>query len=150
MPNLAAVIGESMSAMASARGTRPGDKDTAEAIFRCIGKVGWLPEKDMDVITAVSGSGPAYFFLLMEAMIEAAVSCGLPGDIARNSVRQTAYGAAKFVMDTQNDISLLREKVTSKGGVTEAALKVFKQRKVKKIVEDAIRAAVRRSKELSQ
>lgn len=150
MPNTPALIGCGITAISAASGASPADVKVADKIFSCAGEVVHLKERYLDAVTAVSGSGPAYFFLLMEAMIEVAVSCGLSKDIAKRLVEQTAFGAVNLQHKSRTHPSVLRRKVTSKGGTTEAALRVFKKRRFKKLVEKAIKAAARRSKELSK
>ena len=107
-------------------------------------------EKQIDAVTAVSGSGPAYFFLLIEAMTDAGVSVGLSRQIAERLTLQTAFGAAVLQRSCGTAPSVLRRNVTSKGGTTEAALRVFKQKGFDTLVKSAIKAATRRAKELSR
>jgi len=149
MPNMPAVIGEAISSIS--RGTSAGDKETelAKEIFSAIGEVVEVDENLMDSVTAISGSGPAYFFYLMEALIEAARELGLDEETAKKLVLKTAVGSAKLVEALKEEPHILRKKVTSKGGTTEAALKVFDKRIVKSIIHDAVKAAHKRSKEIS-
>jgi len=150
MPNLAAVVNESVSAMTCGKTLTSGNRKSAEDIFSCIGKVVWLPEKYMNAVTAVSGSGPAYFFLLMESLVKAAGSLGIGQRIAKELVLQTGVGASMLQHSTNVSPSVLRARVTSKGGTTEAALKVFKKRGFEKTIKEAIKAAAERAKELSR
>ena len=109
-----------------------------------------VPEKALDLVTAVSGSGPAYFFLLAEKMIEAAYELGMKIDIAKKLVYQTAFGSGKVLAESQEDPEDLIARVASKGGTTEAALKVFQKNGFGKIIHDGVKAALRRSKELKE
>ena len=122
-------------------------------IFSAVGKAVVVQEENqIDAVTAVSGSGPAYFFLLMEAMTETAVSLGLPPEVARDLVLQTAKGAGLLAVEADKNgetPAVLRRKVTSPGGTTEAALKVFAAGSFQKLVTDALTAARDRSRELS-
>lgn len=150
MPNTPALVGCGITAISASKSASISDVKIAEKIFRCVGEVVHLRERYIDVVTAVSGSGPAYFFLLTEAMTKAAVSLGIDSCIAKKLTAQTSFGASVLQHVSRMEPSKLREKVTSKGGTTEAALKVFKRRGLDRIVTDAIKAAVKRAKELSR
>lgn len=152
MPNTPALIGEGAIALfANTRARAMMDK--AMRIFSAVGKTVIVDNEDLiDVVTAVSGSGPAYFFSLMEEMIKAGQNMGLPAEITKILVLQTAKGAALLAVDKDRygeSPSELRRKVTSPGGTTEAALKVFATREFGQIIEQALRAARDRSRELS-
>ncbi len=152
MPNTPALIGEGASALfANSRARSMMSK--ALQIFSAIGKTVIVDNEDlMDAVTAVSGSGPAYFFLLMEDMIRVAHRMGLPEEIAKILVLQTAKGAAMLAIEgdkRREGPGELRRKVTSPGGTTEAALKVFAAKNFSQLVTDALVAARNRSKELS-
>jgi pyrroline-5-carboxylate reductase len=152
MPNTPALIGEGASALfANSRARHMMDR--AMMIFSSVGRIVIVDNEDlMDVVTAVSGSGPAYFFLLMEEMIRAAYEMGLPPEIAKILVLQTAKGAALLAneRDKFNESpSELRRKVTSPGGTTEAALRVFSAKNFSQLITDALNAARERSKDLS-
>jgi pyrroline-5-carboxylate reductase len=148
MPNMPALVGCAMTALSYAKGLHKTDMQQTEDIFDCIGKTVVLGEKYMDAVTAVSGSGPAYLFLLMEAMAKAAVSLGLKKDMAFKLVKQTIYGSSFLQYTLDECPAALRESVTSKDGTTEAALKVFKKKGFEKIVQSAVKAAFQRSKGL--
>ncbi|MFA6320767.1 MAG: pyrroline-5-carboxylate reductase [Candidatus Omnitrophota bacterium] len=150
MPNMAAIIGEAVTSLS--RGTSAGQKDisTAKEIFSLIGEVVEVDEKFVDAVTAVSGSGPAYFFYMIESLAEAAAALGLDGKTASRLVAKTALGSAKLLEALKEDPAILRKKVTSKGGTTEAAIAVFEKKKFKNIIKDAVKAANKRSKELSK
>lgn len=122
----------------------------AESILRAVGTTVWLEnEAQMDAVTAVSGSGPAYFFLLMEAMEAAGQKLGLSEEMARMLTLQTAFGAAKMALERPESSGELRKKVTSPGGTTERAIGVFQQQGLEELVEQALTAARDRSVELA-
>lgn len=104
----------------------------------------------MDVVTAVSGSGPAYFFLLMEMLEAAGVELGLPPDVSRMLAVETAYGSGRMAHEGTETPALLREQVTSKGGTTEAALKALESRHIRNIFKEAVAAAAQRSMEMAE
>jgi len=109
-----------------------------------------VDEKLVDAVTAVSGSGPAYFFYMIEALTEAAKKLRLDSDTASKLVAKTALGSAKVLNALKESPAQLRRRVTSKGGTTEAAMKVFEQKNLRKIIAEAVAAACKRSKELSK
>lgn len=149
MPNTPALVGCGMAGIFT-NSTDPNVINTAVKIFSAIGKTVVVDSEDsIDAVTAVSGSGPAYYFLLMEQMIEAAIKLGLNKDIAAQLVLQTAKGAALLAEQSEDSPDVLRKKVTSPGGTTQAALEVFEKHNFNNIVEDALSAANNRAKELS-
>ena len=152
MPNTPALIGEGASALFANERARPL-LDRALSIFAAVGKAVVVEKEGLiDSVTAVSGSGPAYFFLLMEAMIDAALALGLPPGVAKDLVLQTARGAGLLATEADKNgesPAVLRRKVTSPGGTTEAALKVFAAHDFQRLVNDALKAARDRSRELS-
>lgn len=150
MSNIPVLAGAGMSVISSADTAGASDIRSSNKIFGSFGKVVFLNEKYMDAVTAVSGSGPAYCFLLMETMIEAAISLGINKRIAERIVSQTVFGACILQNYTDLPPSTLRRKVTSKGGTTEAAIKVFKKHKFKDTVKQAIKAASKRARVLSK
>jgi pyrroline-5-carboxylate reductase len=148
MPNTPALVGEGVSALFANAKAKP-KLGKAKSIFSAVGKTIVVNDEDLiDAVTAVSGSGPAYYFLLMEEMIKAAVKLGLPKDAAKDLVLQTAKGAALLAGQGENP-SELRQKVTSRGGTTEAALKVLAEGKFGSLIKAAIKKARNRSRELS-
>ncbi len=149
MPNTPALVGCGITAVSAARGANSSDIRIADMIFGSVGEVVHLKERYIDAVTAVSGSGPAYFFLMMEALTDAAASLGVKRAAAEKLVSETAFGAAMLQHGNRADPSYLREKVTSKSGTTEAAINVFKSRGFEKIVKDAVRTAAKRAKEMS-
>ena len=125
-------------------------RNKVESIFRAIGVIEWVEdEKWLDVVTALSGSGPAYFFLLMEALQKAAVECGLPLSVARLLTLQTAYGSARMALNSDEEVSVLRQQVTSKGGTTEKAIDVLEQNHWREIIKNAMLAGVHRAEEIA-
>ncbi|MFH0771884.1 MAG: pyrroline-5-carboxylate reductase [Candidatus Omnitrophota bacterium] len=149
MPNMPALIGEGISVVCGGRYANGGDLAAAGAIISSVGDAVRLDEKYFDLVTAVSGSGPAYFFYLIEGMIEAAIKMGLNKESAERLVHKTALGAAKLLINSKDDPKTLRMRVTSKGGTTAEAIGVFDRAGTKQIIAEAVRAAARRSKELS-
>ena len=149
MPNTPLLISNGMSAVAG--GSRATDEDLkwVEKLLTGSGKVLVLEEDLMDVVTATSGSGPAYFFGFVEAMINAAVKLGLSSDDAKLLVVQTLVGSAAMLNESGKDAKTLRENVTSPKGTTAAALAVFESEKWGEIVYEAMKAARDRSIELS-
>jgi len=150
MPNMPASIGEAISSIS--RGSSATDKDIelAKEIFSTIGDVVEVDEGLVDAVTAVSGSGPAYFFYLIEALIDAAKDIGLDEELAKRLVVKTALGSSKLLNALKEDAATLRAKVASKGGTTEAALNILEKKKFKAMIKDAVSAACKRSKELSK
>jgi pyrroline-5-carboxylate reductase len=151
MPNTPALVQSGMTGLFANQQVSEEQHDLAESILRAVGSTLWLENEDMlDAVTAVSGSGPAYYFLVMEAMQTAAQKLGLSADEARLLVLQTAFGAAKLALESSDDASTLRQRVTSKGGTTEAALKKLIGGGLPELFEEALVAAALRSKELSK
>lgn len=150
MPNTPALIGAGASGLYANERASGAQKRAAEEILGAVGTVCWLErEEALDAVTALSGSGPAYFFLLIEAMQEAGASLGLPAATARALALQTAFGAARLALDSEVGVDELRRRVTSPGGTTEAALRQFAQEDFKGMVERALRKAAERSRELA-
>ncbi len=147
MPNLGATIGEAVTAVTS---SRKSDLKTGNHIFSGCGAVLNLPEKYFDAVTALSGSGPAYFFHLIELMEKEAVRLGLSESQARLLVKQTAKGAALLACHSEEPASILRQRVTSKGGTTEAALNTLAKGNFPGLFGRAISNAVKRAKELGR
>jgi pyrroline-5-carboxylate reductase len=149
MPNMAAIIGEAISSISAGTSAAKEHMKMARKIFSMIGEVIEIEEELVDAVTAISGSGPAYFFYLTEMLIDAARELKLDKNIAEKLVTKTAIGSMKLLEALKEEPARLRRRVTSKGGTTEAALRVFEERGLKRIVEDAVIAAWRRSIELS-
>lgn len=150
MPNMAATVGEAISAISRGTSATARDAGIAREIFSAVGDVIEVDERAIDAVTAISGSGPAYFFYFMDAMMEIARKLGLDRASARRLVLKTALGSVRLVQESQEEPASLIAKVASKGGTTEAALKVFEKRRLKAIVHDAVRKAYRRAGELSR
>ncbi|HVL55169.1 MAG TPA: pyrroline-5-carboxylate reductase [Burkholderiaceae bacterium] len=149
MPNTPALIGRGTTGIAASAALRPDDRQRAETIMSAVGEVVWIDdERLLDAVTAVSGSGPAYVFLLIESLIDAARQLGLPPDQARRLALGTVAGAAELAARSDEPPSVLRERVTSPGGTTAAALAVLMQRGLPQLVADAVQAACRRGAEL--
>lgn len=151
MPNTPALVQSGMTGLFANEQVSESQHDLAESILRAVGSTLWLEnESILDAVTAISGSGPAYYFLVMEAMQDAAQKMGLSADDARLLVLQTAFGAAKLALESSDDAGVLRQRVTSKGGTTEAALKELIDGGLPELFEQALRAAANRSEELSR
>jgi pyrroline-5-carboxylate reductase len=150
MPNAPSVVHEGMAGIAG--GSHAGDEHLAlaEEVLSHLGRVVRVPEDQMDAVTAVSGSGPAYFALLAEAMIEAGILLGLSREISTTLVVQTMLGTAKQLRDEKMHPVELRESVTSPGGTTIAAIRELEQAGVRAAFLNAIQAAMTRARELAQ
>lgn len=149
MPNTPALIGEGAIAVAAGRYAKKTDMQFAKKLLSFCGIIVDVAEKDMDAVTAVSGSGPSYVFYVAEVMRKTAEKIGMRKDVAKKLVNQTLLGASKMLILSEEDPENLRQKVTSRGGTTEAAFKVLVRKKFDKIFEQAIISAMKRSKELS-
>jgi len=150
MPNTPALIGQGASALAAGSLADDADMEVAESILQCVGLTVRVEENQIDAVTALSGSGPAYVFYLLEAMLVAAAEMGLEEETARTLALQTVDGAARLMKDSGEAASELRTKVTSKGGTTEAAIKSMEESGVKAAIVTALKAARARSIELSK
>lgn len=149
MPNTPALVGAGMSVLYATPDTAPAARSEAERILAAVGKVAWIEDEHlMDAVTAVSGSGPAYFFLVMEALEQAAVTLGLPLGFARILIRQTALGAALMAQDGAP--GPLRAQVTSPGGTTERAIATLQAHHLEQAFQAALSAAQERSHELAE
>ena len=149
MPNTPALLGLGASGLHANRHVSAAQKAQAERILQAVGIVEWVDEEDqLDAVTAVSGSGPAYFFLFIEALQNAGETIGLEPDTAARLARQTALGAARMALD-HDDVAELRRQVTSPGGTTEQAIRSFLEAGLPQTVEQAVRAARDRAAELA-
>ena len=136
--------------MPESAGTSEAQKETAESILRAVGLTIWVEEeKQMDAVTALSGSGPAYFFMVMEAMEKAGEELGLTAETARLLAIQTGFGAAKLALEIEGDPATLRQQVTSPGGTTEQAIKTFESLGLPEIFSKAMKAARDRAEQLA-
>lgn len=150
MPNTPAAVSAGATGLFAADEVNDEQKDQAEALFRAVGVTVWVDtERHIDLITAISGSGPAYYFFVMEAMQETAARLGLSAEDARLLSLQTVLGAARMAMESQHDVSELRRSVTSPNGTTEAAIHVFESGNLKQLFNDAIQAAFDRAQTLA-
>ena len=150
MPNRPALSGFGATGLFAPASVGGAQRVLAESIMAAVSATVWVDhESQMDTVTALSGSGPAYFFLFMEALEAAAHERGLPAAVAHKLTLETAYGAAKMARDSSEPLAVLREQVTSKGGTTAAALAVFDAAGLHAIVAHAVAAADRRSAELA-
>lgn len=150
MPNTPALVGAGAAGIAAGALADAEDMAWATQILSAVGTVEVIEEDLLDAVTGLSGSGPAYVFLLAEAMIEAGVSVGLPLGVADALTRQTLLGAARLLAETGDDPGVLRANVTSPGGTTAAGLAVFERAGFRDLVADVVAAATRRSRELGQ
>lgn len=151
MPNTPAAIGEAMTVCCASANARTSDRDRAKALLSAIGRVAFVEdERLMDAVTAISGSGPAYIFHLLEAFCAAGVSLGLPPDLAMTLVKQTVFGAAKLALAPEADPTALREQVTSPNGTTAAALLALMDPRdgLSALLQRAVAAAEQRSRDL--
>jgi len=150
MPNTPALIRSGATALCANQCTSETQRDLAEAIMRSVGLALWLDDESlMDAVTALSGSGPAYYFLIMEVMEKAATRLGLSQEHARILTLQTAFGAAKMALESNHDAETLRKQVTSPGGTTEEALNVLMNGGIEDLFAEALMAAQERSAELA-
>jgi pyrroline-5-carboxylate reductase len=150
MPNTPSLLGAGMSALSRGKRARAPQATFVADILSSMGDCVLVPEKWMHAVTAVSGSGPAYIFYMAEAMVAAAQTLGLDKKTAERLVRQTIFGAGRMLKETGVDAAELRTQVTSPGGTTAAALSEFERQPFRRIVADALKKAVKRSKELSR
>lgn len=151
MPNRPALQGCGITALYATPDVAASARERAEAVLSAVGSTLWVTqESHMDIVTAVSGSGPAYFFLLIEMLEQAGANLGLPADVSHKLAVETAYGAGLMAREASESPATLRDQVTSKGGTTEAALQHLEAHDVRAIFADAIAAAARRSRELAE
>jgi pyrroline-5-carboxylate reductase len=150
MPNTPALVDEGMSVLSAGAHAGEAELDEAEALLAAVGRVRRVPESQQDAVTALSGSGPAYFFYLVEAMVDAGILLGLPRDLAADLIVQTALGAAVMMRDSGEHPVQLREAVTSPGGTTIAAVRELERHGVRAALIAAIEAAHDRSVELGR
>jgi pyrroline-5-carboxylate reductase len=148
MPNTPAIVGEGVAGAAVGHHASDEQLDHAISVLGAVGAVEVLDETVLDAVTAVSGTGPAYVFLLAEALIEAAIREGMSRRVAETFVHQTIRGAGHLLTETGIGAPRLRSQVTSPGGTTAAAVHVLEERGFRALVEDAVRAAAKRSREL--
>ena len=151
MPNTPALIQQGVSGLYANAQVTEEQRQQAQQLLSAVGLAVWLDDEHLiDAVTAVSGSGPAYFFLLIEAMTQAGVKLGLPADTAAQLATYTAQGAANMACQSTLDAAQLRQQVTSPNGTTEAALQAFQRGGFLELVETAVHSAALRSQELAQ
>ena len=150
MPNMAALVKQGISVLCYDQCVTSQDKHLAREVFKTIGDVIEVLESHMDAVTAISGSGPAYFFYLTEILEKTAMDMGIDKETAKILAVKTVFGSALLLKDGQSSAEDLRKRVTSKGGTTEAAFKVFQDKKLADILREGIQRARERAKELSE
>ncbi|KAI7866244.1 pyrroline-5-carboxylate reductase [Spinellus fusiger] len=152
MPNTPALLGEGAVGLYATQQVNAAQRSTTEGIMTAIAKqVSWVEKEGLiDAVTGVSGSGPAYFFLMMEAMQNAGVEAGLSSEDAKALTVQTCLGAARMAQASEDDLATLRQKVTSPHGTTEAAIRSLESNQIRSIIKEAIFAAEHRSRELAE
>ena len=151
MPNTPSLVLSGASGLFANTHVSNTQKDLAESVLRAVGLTVWVEhEAQLDAVTALSGSGPAYFFMVMEAMEKAGEALGLPAETARLLAIQTGFGSTKLALEMDDSPEELRKKVTSPGGTTEQAIKMFEQHDLLGIFAKAMTAASTRAKELAE
>jgi pyrroline-5-carboxylate reductase len=149
MPNTPALLGNGATGIVANKMVNKQQKELAEQILNAVGQCFWVVNEDMlDAVTALSGSGPAYFFLMIESMSNAGVALGLDKEMAEKLSIQTALGASMMASQNQESAHELRNKVTSKNGTTQAAIESFQDQNFETIVSHAMRAAFDRAREM--
>ena len=149
MPNTPALISRSITAIAEDPASSPQDLERAAAVLQAIGTVVRVPESQLDAVTGLSGSGPAYVYVFIEALTDAGIREGLSSDIARTLAIETTVGAAHMVRKSDEHPAVLRDRVSSPGGTTVAGLAALEARGLRSAVLEAVRAATQRSRELA-
>lgn len=150
MPNTPCLVDAGATAIAAGKYASDKDLEAAEAVFASVGKVARLPETAMDAVTGLSGSGPVYIYMVIEAMIDGGVKMGIPRDVAAKLAAQTVFGAAKLVLETGRHPALLKDEVTTPGGTAINAIHVLEAKGLRSVLIDAIVAATLRSQEISR
>ena len=150
MPNLAIMAGEGMCVYCPDKSAKPADTKLAAMIFGSAGATIQLPEKNFDAVTALSGSGPAYFACLLKAMMDGGIALGLPKDEARLMAEQTMIGTAKYLQESGRDLGEFIQAVCSPKGTTEAGMKVLGKSTVPKTIAKTLEATAKRSAELAK
>jgi pyrroline-5-carboxylate reductase len=150
MPNTPALIGAGVAGMSGGAAATSGDLDWAEGILGSVGSVVRLPERQLDAVTGISGSGPAYVFLVAEALIDAGVTAGLSRQVSQQLVVGTMLGSARMMAETGDDPVALRAAVTSPGGTTAAAVRTLEFKAVRSAFIEAVAAAAERSRQLGR
>lgn len=150
MPNTPALIGQGVTAVSFSDEVKDYDRDWTKNVLNCVGSVVEVPEAQMDAVTALSGSGPAYVYLFLESMIDGGVAAGLPRQVAETLAMRTVMGAAAMAMEAGKHPAELRAEVTSPDGTTVAGMRVLEKERVRSALIEAIMAARNRSEELGR
>jgi pyrroline-5-carboxylate reductase len=151
MPNTPALIRTGATGLFANGKASKGQRELAESILRAVGVTIWVNnEAEIDIVTALSGSGPAYYFLMIELMQQSAQKLGLSEESARLLALQTAFGATKMALESSDDCATLRHKVTSPGGTTERAISIMQEHKLDEIIDAALTGARDRARELAE
>lgn len=149
MPNTPALLGCGATGLYANQFVSTQQHSLAESIMRSVGLIVWIfDEKQMDVVTALSGSGPAYFYLIMEAMQEAGIALGLSHEVARLLTIQTAYGAARLALESEKTVTELRQQAMTPGGTTEQGIRTLEEKNIREIIASALNAAAKRANEI--
>lgn len=150
MPNTPCLVDAGATALCAGAHAGPQDLARAQAVFESVGLAVVLPESAMDAVTGLSGSGPVYIYMAIEAMIDGGVKMGIPRAVAAKLAAQTVYGAAKLVLETGKHPALLKDDVTTPGGTAITAIHVLESKGLRSLLIDGVEAATRRSQELSR
>lgn len=151
MPNTPALLGCGATGLFANANVSQQQRAHAEQVLSAVGILNWVPlERNLDAVTALSGSGPAYFFLFVEAMIEAGTGQGLERETATELALQTALGAARMASENEVDLVELRRRVTSPGGTTQAAIESFEEAGLRQVVSNAMQAAADRAEAMAR
>ncbi|MFH1724878.1 MAG: pyrroline-5-carboxylate reductase [Elusimicrobiota bacterium] len=150
MPNTPVLVDQGATAIAKGAHASENDLKLAQTIFGAVGIVETVPEKMMDAVTGLSGSGPVYIFMVIEALVDGAVAAGIPRQLARRLAAQTVLGAAKLVIETGKHTAILKDEVTTPGGTAIAAIHELESKGLRTVLMDAVLTATRRSAELSR
>jgi pyrroline-5-carboxylate reductase len=150
MPNQPCLVGASASAFALGKSAKPDDKDTVMMILKSVGIAFQVDEKHLDAVTGLSGSGPAFVYVVIEAMADGGVLAGLPRDIATKLAAQTVFGAAKTILDTNAHPAMMKDMVASPAGTTIEGLLILEESGVRGAFMEAVEAATKKSKELGE
>lgn len=150
MPNTPCLIGRGVSCFSLGSDAKKSDADTVSALLSSVGAAFEVPESQLDAVTGLSGSGPAFVYSMIEALTEGGIQAGLPPELAAELASRTAVGAAEMVLQTGETPAVLRDRVTSPGGTTQAGLAVLKEKSFQGAVVEAVAAATRRSVELGR
>ncbi|MBI4423609.1 MAG: pyrroline-5-carboxylate reductase [Elusimicrobia bacterium] len=150
MPNTPALVDEGATAIAAGKHAGEPELKTAEAIFKAVGRVETLPENLLDAVTGLSGSGPVYIYMVIEALTDGGVKMGIPRAVALRLAAQTVYGAAKLVLETGKHPAILKDEVTTPGGTAIAAVHELESKGLRTVLIDAVVTATKRSRELSE